>query len=99
MWKYLNLILGERSTLHIEHQRITKEIAHLFALMVVHYNYLCALDWSILEINDFGWDELIEMVEFRCMERYWIKSKSNLGVKIIIIMSLNDISTFMNVHE
>jgi len=39
------------------------------------------------------------MVEFRCMERYWIKSKSNLGVKNIIIMSLNDISTFMNVHE
>ena len=54
---------------------------------------------AILEMNDFGWDEFMVMVESRCMERYWIKSKSNLGVKIIIIMSLNDISTFMNVHE
>ena len=39
---------------------------------------------QFLEMSDFGWDEFMVMDVIGSIVRYWIKSKSNLGVKIII---------------
>ena len=47
----MNLILGERSTLHIKHQRITHEIVHLEHFWSCTIE--CALGRAILEMNDF----------------------------------------------